>query len=390
MGEPNTAKRTSAVSENALIVSVVAGLIVAQLTFNLLPMLIGALSQSMDLDGEQAGLVGSVDMGLLAITAMLVAPVLHRVSLRVLAVWAASASLLIQLMSIFIGEYGLLLAIRGASGIASGVLYAAASAALARSAQPDRAYAKMMVGAMIPTVLMTVSAPYAIESWGLAGAFGTMAAVAALGLPLLRFIPSEAADRAPIMLDESTDRPVLLRRSSLVLITAHFFIMISFGGLWAFTEQIGVGTGLALDEFGFTIGLSSIVGTAGAFGAAWLGTRFGRTRPLLISLVATGVLSVAMTNSSHPFEFILFIVLWSMTWTFISPYVMGAAATLDPNGRLVAAMGGAGMVGVALGPFVSGWLLQTGGLEAIGFYVLGTTVALSVLLFPLLRRLDRA
>ena len=58
MGESPTGNRASAVSENALIVSVVAGLIVAQLTFNLLPMFIGALSQFMDLDGEQAGLVG--------------------------------------------------------------------------------------------------------------------------------------------------------------------------------------------------------------------------------------------------------------------------------------------------------------------------------------------
>ncbi len=377
-------------NETALLAAVISAIVIAQVTFNLLPMYIGALTEQLNLSPDRAGFVGSVDMGCLAISAMLVSPVLHRVSLRLLAGSAAVIALSAHLSSMAIENYNVLLIARGVAGIASGILYAAGSAALARVSDPERAYAKMMIGGMVPAALMSVIAPFAITRWGVAGVFGTMALTAFLGLYLLKYIPSNSVKPAAGNRErEENQRPVLLRGSSLILMTTNFMMLMSFGGLWAFSEQIGLSTGLGRETFGGIIAASAAISATGSLLAAWLGTRFGRIRPLLGAILLTGLFSLGMTLSTGPLEFTALLLLWSIGWSFTAPYFMGAGATLDPTGRLVAAMGGMGMIGVATGPTLGGWLLERGGLPTIGFAIVAITLTLTSLLFPVLRGIEK-
>jgi predicted MFS family arabinose efflux permease len=378
---------TSRTSETSLLISVIAGFTIATLTANLLPMLIGSL----DFGPERAGLIGAIDLGGTAIAAIIVAPFVHRIPLRSFAMLASAVLLAAQLGSIVTDDYFGLMAIRGLAGFAAGIVHASVSAALARVRDPERAYAKMLIGGVVPMALIMAAVPFAIERWGVMGAFGTMAFVVVVALPLLKSIPVDpsVAKSAPTGL-ESSDHPVLLRGSSLMMLAANFLIVAGFGGLWGFAEQIGLGTGLTREQFGVLVGGTTIIGISGPMLAAWLGTRFGRTLPLVGAVIVSGILAAAMTNSTHPVEFIVIELFWSGLWVFSAPYALGAAATLDPTGRLVAALGGVGMIGMAVGPAIGGWVLSLSDMTTLGLTILATAIVAVLLLFPIVRRLDHA
>jgi predicted MFS family arabinose efflux permease len=75
------------------------------------------------------------------------------------------------------------------------------------------------------------------------------------------------------------------------------------------------------------------------------------------------------------------ILTYIVSFMFISSYIYGLAGELDHHGRVMAAASGAGNIGVALAPFLSGKLIASGGNEAMGKVVISTlliVMALSV------------
>ena len=64
---------------------------------------------------------------------------------------------------------------------------------------------------------------------------------------------------------------------------------------------------------------------------------------------------------------------------FISSYVYGLAGELDRHGRVMAAASGAGNLGVALAPFLSGKLIASAGYEMMGKVVIATLIVVMIL-----------
>ena len=86
-------------------------------------------------------------------------------------------------------------------------------------------------------------------------------------------------------------------------------------------------------------------------------------------ITSTGVISIYTTS----------ILTYIVCFMFISSYIYGLAGELDHHGRVMAAASGAGNLGVALAPFLSGKVIAIAGYEAMGKLVISTLMVVMAL-----------
>ena len=89
-----------------------------------------------------------------------------------------------------------------------------------------------------------------------------------------------------------------------------------------------------------------------------------------------------ITSTSSNAIYTASILTYIVCFMFISSYIYGLAGELDHHGRVMAAASGAGNIGVALAPFISGRLIASAGYEAMGKVVISTlliVIALSAM-----------
>lgn len=130
------------------------------------------------------------------------------------------------------------------------------------------------------------------------------------------------------------------------------------------------------------------IGLLGSATAMVLGTRIGRTVPVLAGVLGTGASCALITYQLTPPSFIAGMLVYYFTFMFLYPYLLGLSAAVDPAGRVAAGVGGAGYLGAALGPVLGGALAREG-FGALGVLAIGMTAVTLLLLLPTLAWLAR-
>jgi predicted MFS family arabinose efflux permease len=89
------------------------------------------------------------------------------------------------------------------------------------------------------------------------------------------------------------------------------------------------------------------------------------------------VLAMAALVLTHdPVLFTVAAVLWQTCQLAVLVQMLAAAALIDPTGRLVASLSGAGALGTGIGPLAVGAVLDAAGADILGLVLaLGTFVA---------------
>ena len=159
------------------------------LGFDTLPIVLGAIVDRIGLDEGSAGLVASLELAGMAVSALLLAPRMATLPLRTLALAAAFATALAHGASMLAEGFTVLAASRVAAGLAEGALVAAGSALLATSVDPDRLAARMQIVAGLAGACVLTGLPHAVDAAGHRGAFAVLALLVIVCMPLLSLIP---------------------------------------------------------------------------------------------------------------------------------------------------------------------------------------------------------
>ncbi|MDP3972148.1 MAG: hypothetical protein Q8P61_04460, partial [Candidatus Nanopelagicales bacterium] len=126
--------------------------------------------------------------------------------------------------------------------------------------------------------------------------------------------------------------------------------------VWTFVEEIGISLGMAEATTIRLLGVTQIIGLAGALVAAASGGRFRRVSllPPALLLLAAGNLAIGLAGS--PVFFIGGMIAVNVAFYCLNPLLFAKAAQLDPVGRLAAVVGGASLAGSFIAPVVGGFL----------------------------------
>ncbi|MCP4004399.1 MAG: MFS transporter [bacterium] len=360
-----------------MLIGILAGAAIGFAAQGSLPILLGAVIDGLGISEAAAGLLASVEIGMVAAVSLLVAPRIHRLPRRRLAIAGAVIACVGQALSIRAMSFEALLFARLIAGIGEGAAFATANASIAGAVDPERVSARLaLIGGAGAGVLLAVL-PYLIEPFGYAGGFGVLLVVGLICLPLLRFLPDAPGGATRAQHSRKTHMGY-----GVALMVGFFALALGGSAMWAFTERIGMHVGLSRDQIGGVLAVTMIFGLLGAGLASWLGTRRGRLGPLTLGLIGIALATLLLGASRNASLYSGMLLLWTFTFLFAMPYLMGTAAELDKEGRWAAATIGFWSAGSAAGPASAGTLLLTASYPALGLLVSGCSLLALGLVLP--------
>ncbi len=351
--------------------------------FEALPFVVGALVDGLGLDAAQAGLVGSLEIGGMAASALLLAPRVSHWSLRSLSLCCCGGAAAAHALSALAGDFAALAGLRLLAGAFEGGIVAAANALIATSVDPDRlaARAELLMGLGAAALLLAL--PRVVALGAQRGAFAAMALVSLAALPLLACVPHAPAAAAP------GPPGALGGRGALSILGCGFLLAAGEGAIWAFVERIGLHAGVAAASLGALLAASTLIGLLGAGLAVALGTRFGRRLPLLAGITTQALACWLLAHAARPGPYVAGVLGYALSFFFVQPYLIGTAAVFDPRGRVAAAYAGAVLLGAGLGPAVGGLWVGWASYPALGWQLAAASVAAMLAIHPVATVLDR-
>ena len=370
-----------------VVTSVVAALGVGFCTNSSLPLILGAIVDELNLTPGQTGLIGTLELAAIAGVSLFLSSRVGRISRVALARAGAAVALLGDVIAIAAQSFEVLLVAFVTIGAGVGMLYAAGYAAIAAAREPDRLFALFLIIATPFCAVLLALEPYAIEAWSYHGAYAVLAGICLLAFPLLSWLP-------PPPVGKETEAKTSLRDAprAALAIPVLLGVLLLGGeevGLYVWTERLGTRMGLSLPTIGQALGLATLLSSGGAGLAAWLGTRFGRTRPFVFGITVIVLAGMGLARTENPTVFIVLLPIWATATFFTLPYAIGCLAALDPLGRWSSLAITCRTVGGAMGPGTMGLLAQSWGYSSLGWAVLASGLLGLLVTLPVAVRLDR-
>jgi predicted MFS family arabinose efflux permease len=333
------------------------------------PMVVGGLVDLLHFSERQAGFIAAAELLGFSLASLVVLTFVHKVNRRVLALVGVAIVVVVDIIACTIKTFPPMLVLRFMAGAGSATAYAIFPTLAAASSRPERVFGIVNATSIAYAGVFVWLAPKLLQLWHLPGIFLTMAALAVIVSPTIKWAPAYSGARAVQGAERvGGARPRMKFNTNIaMLLGVLFFLYVGHGGIWAYQERIGVAAGLAKEQIGNLLGSSMLIwGVAGSLLATWLGLAIGRIWPQIISLGASILAALLLVLGASALTYGVACALIAFSWFYGLPYQTGLLALFDPKGR--ANIGGVltSTMGSALGPSLAAILLGYGGHAAIG------------------------
>lgn len=350
---------------------------------NIMAALVAGLVEGLGLTDREAGMVAAANVYGASVGALVAVLLVRRVHWRWLAIGTLVTLVALDGLSILVHEATPLTAMRFAHGCVGGLLVGTAFAVIARTRSPDRTFGMLLVVQFGLGGLGVMVLPRLVPTHGHAVLFEALIAFSVVTLAMVPFL-----DRYPVgrvVRPMAGSGAIRWRLLSLTL-AAVFLFQAANMGLAAYLIGLARHYGLTTDFASAAIGGATWVGIIGPVLVVIFGTRFGRTRPMILGMLMTLVGTAAFHWSASPWVYVIANCLTGITWAFVISYLLGMCAEFDQTGRTAALGGFISKLGLASGPFVGAILLDG---QAYGLVINVAVVALALsvpaMLIPALR-----
>lgn len=354
--------------DRGVVARVVGFAAVVPLALLVAPLLTGQLIVQRGLSPAQTGVYFLFELGGISLASLPALWWTRRWSGGQIATVAALVFIAGNLLSMGVAGFAALLAVRLVTALAGGALMILSMNAAAASANRDRLFALWIGGQLVLAAIALTLLPRLFAAWGLGAYYAGMALVMALLLPLA---PGFAV-AAPVRPRAGGGNGAVFPALAMLAVLTFY---VGLGGCWAFVSVIAGRAGLAVQPVADRLALASLLGIAGASAAAALGGRVARR---LVLPTGYGLLIVAVALLGLRLDLARFagaVCLFKFGWTFALPFVLGAIATRDRTGSIMAAVNLVIGTGTSLGPVIAGLVLERAG---IGPMLAGCVAAMAV------------
>jgi len=342
-----------------LLVAVIAAYCIAFMGWSSQPEIINSLIKGIGLSSASAGVLASLEVVAVAVTAFALAPRIAVLPLRTLCVAGALLTIAGNAFTAGLTTFAGVAAVRLIAGLGEGCLLAVANAVIAGFRNPDRGYAQVNGVNIVFAMCFLAFLSLIGRAFGHVGVFAAIALGCVLFLPALVRIPRTGASTAP--------SGALTSPRAYALLLAMLIWGSGDGATWAFLLQLAERTTLSPAWVSISVASWAVGGFVGAGAAAWLSQRVPRMHALTVAVVLNVLNALVLCYSTDGIVYIVAAFVQIVCVYFIMPYLLGIAAELDPQGGCAAAVGGMFMLTGATGPVLGGFVTQWGGLEALGW-----------------------
>ncbi len=369
---------SNSISQKNIILSTFAAIYgVGYLSYMLMPLQIGALIQSLDLNEAQAGTIATAELTALALSLFAIAPRISSLSKRRLALIGGIIVVLGHGLSATSDSYIALILYRALTGIGAGMVLAAGNAIVAGCQNPQRMFAIIFAVGQMQAAGFLICLPEFISRFAHTGIYGFLAIWTLIMLLLLRLIPEQ---NVTLPDPEESQSKINLKIFLFPSVLAMILIGVSDSSLWTFQERIATSLGLNQDTIGLVLGGALVSGMLGVAFAAIIGTRIGKILPIFVGILWMAISYLLITQTQSQTTYIAVELSYLFAYGFVIPYLFGLNGELDPEGGAMVAANGCNLVGISIGPVCAGYIIVNSGYTSVG-YVISFTAVLAMLMY---------
>ncbi|WP_120520998.1 MFS transporter [Arthrobacter celericrescens] len=352
------------------------------------PVVAGKLIQQFGLTPVQLGGLFSLELGAFSLATVPAYLWLRRINLRTASYLFTAVVIAGNLLSGFVDSFPLLVAVRFVTSLAAGSITVILLTLSGKTSNPSRAFGIFVVFQLAMGALILAVFPALFAGAGVSAIYWTLAGLGVACLVVVNRIDGEVLRReVPAAAAARTKVPLAKFVAGLA---AVFLFYVALSGVWSFMAQISAAAGTELSATSLVLSVATVAGIASALVATVLGDT-PRRRLYLIAGYLGMALSVALLfGAPGLIQFAVAAVIFKFAWTFILPYLLSTLADLSGGGHVMNTtnlmIGG----GFAVGPVLSGALIQSGGGSFTGMLALSLAGVLASFACVLLVQRRRA
>jgi predicted MFS family arabinose efflux permease len=341
--------------------------IVGNAVFIGMPMLVGAMADSLGFDEQQLGWLASADLSGIFVASIVTSLLLNRVNRRAMAYLGIAIAIVTNYLSTTLNTFEPLVAVRVLSGIGGGICYALGVATLAGSHHTGRNYSILLFALVAVNAIELYSFPVISERWNVDGIFLFFCFAFVLVAGFVRWLPAgpltpDASAKVEVTPETKEDSALdkLPAWVPWVCLASVSAVYVNVGAFWAFIERAGVDAGLGDDFIANTLAAGTLFTLTGCAVATWVSNRVGQSKPLLSALVIMTFLLVGLAFDINPVSYVIGATLFNFMWLFIDIFQLGTIGNIDHSGRYAALVPAAQGLTQSIAPAFAGYLLVQG------------------------------
>lgn len=364
----------------AIVASLLAG--IANLPFNVMPLILGVAADAFHLIPTQMGLLGAAMlMGWVGGT-LFSFFALHRLNWRFAALGGVGLITLGLQASLHVQGVIALDTCWFVLGLGAALPTCVAFEILGQTATPERSFGMMTLTVVLASALVLWLFPLLlIGRWGYAGLVNGLTACFLLQTFLIPGVPVQGFHSSVRRASRAKLRP-----AALIAVTAFLIFFTGESGLWAFLERAGREIGLGREQIGVILALLKVIGGIACLSPIILATRLGNRWPFVVGFGASVVAVLLLASAANATLYAAGAWLWEFFFTVMFCYSNGLISRLDTSGRIVVLVPGAIGLGGAAGPAIAGYLKPAAGFVPIYVFTLACILVSGAVMLVLLHR----
>ncbi|MCP5090192.1 MAG: MFS transporter [Gammaproteobacteria bacterium] len=323
---------------------------------NIMPAIVDGLKEGLGFTDQQAGFAASANVYGAAVGALLIVFIVKRISWRPVSYGLLGSLIATDLLSMLISLPEPMIAIRFAHGCIGGALVGTGFSVIARTLHPDRTFGVLLFVQFGLGGLGNLFIPRLVPLFGTDVLFLSLIAFSVATALMVPFLDRYEVSTGQEHASSSPKAAIPLIPISLVL-ASLFLFQASNNGLFAFIIGLGKVSGLELNFITLSLAVAGWIGLLGAGLVIVFHTRYGRTIPLALAMLATMAATWALHYSSSGTVYLAANCIIGVTWAFVMSYLLGLVSAFDQTGQMAALGGFASKMGLASGPLAGGLLL---------------------------------
>lgn len=358
---PNTYK----VEPNSIIARVFLAFLTTAGIFyiNIMPAVINGLKDGLHFTNQQAGFVSSANLYGAAIGALAAVFLIKRINWRHWAYALLVSLVIIDLSCMVIQDPLIMVIVRAFHGLTGGLLVGIGFAIISRTQQADKTFGYLLLIQWSLGGFGIMYLPGLVPEYGTGALFLSLVSFTLVTLIMLPFLPNylvgnHHVDNKGIQSEkaELVEKSEIKTKPLLLNLFAIFLFQAANMGLFAYMISLGKAEGLSIAFMSNALGVASWVALLGALLVILVGTKYGRTIPLVVAILLTAFCSWLLHFSEIADVYLITNIIIGITWAFVLPYLFGICAELDKAGQMAAMGGFASKMGLASGPMVAALL----------------------------------
>lgn len=235
---------------------------------------------------------------------------------------------------------------------------------IARTYNPDKIFGMLLVVQYSFGSLGIFAVPRLVDAYGYGAVFGTLISFTLMTLIILPYIPNV---KSPLDKNSTNNNLFKIPLNSMLILAlcALFLFQASNMGVADYAFELGKDIDLENSNISNILTIANLISISGGLLVYVLGTKYGRTIPLIIGISTASIFTFLLHYSENVSIYFLANTITGIAWGFTIPYLLGLCATFDLHGQMAALAGFISKMGLASGPLVGSLFIMNKGFSFI-------------------------